>query len=549
MIRRVALALVPGLVVLLLAAPVGGVETPRRGGILRIADREPPNLDPHLNLSFLTHSWASMVYSQLVRYAHGPEQNSPADFSIVPDLAEKWVQKSPTVITFTLRKGAHFHDKPPVNGREVTAHDVKYSIQRFMARSPLRTRLDVVKWIDVLDRYTLEVGLKHPFAPFLNHLAAAMQVPILPREVEREFEDFNRPEAMIGSGPFILKSYQKGVRIAFERNPNYYANALPYLDGVVIEITPDAAARLSLLRAGQVDLGHIWGFLSAKEVTSIKQTNLDIVSTSTVTMISAIIYFRTDHPPFNDLRVRRAISLAIDRKSWNDSMFAGEGCIDAGPVPCMMKDWKLPAAQMDPAQTKYLVGYDPVEAKRLLADAGYPNGFAVSMHYWPGYIEPFRTYYDRVADSLATIGVTVDLKPETYGTYISSTYLGKYKGIAIGPQFPGNEVDDWLYGHFFPDQFHNTSHVRVPWRRWELTSPGDRDAELNEMLTAQRRERDPQRRLAIVYDIQRYLADKAYYVYLPSWPQPIAYAPRVKGLKYHDGFSLGQRLMFTWLER
>jgi ABC-type transport system substrate-binding protein len=76
-----------------------------------------------------------MVYSQLVRYPHGPEQKHPADFSIVPDLAEKWEHKSPTVIEFTLRKGVRFHNKPPVNGREVTAEDAKYSIERFMAKS------------------------------------------------------------------------------------------------------------------------------------------------------------------------------------------------------------------------------------------------------------------------------------------------------------------------------------------------------------------------------------------------------------------------------
>jgi ABC-type transport system substrate-binding protein len=105
MTRRVAHCLVSGLVVLMLAAAVGSAETPRRGGVLRIAGREPPNLDPHLSVSVFTHAWASMVYSQLVRYAHGPEQENPADFSIVPDLAEKWVQNSPTVFTSFLLEG------------------------------------------------------------------------------------------------------------------------------------------------------------------------------------------------------------------------------------------------------------------------------------------------------------------------------------------------------------------------------------------------------------------------------------------------------------
>jgi ABC-type transport system substrate-binding protein len=278
----------------------------------------------------------------------------------------------------------------------------------------------------------------------------------------------------------------------------------------------------------------MWGFLSAEEAKSVKQTNPEMVSIPTTNLASAIIYFRTDQPPFNDVRVRRAVSLAIDRKEWSNTILDGEGCIDSGPVPCALTEWKLPASKMDPAKAKYLIGYDPAEAKRLLAEAGYPNGLTVPMYHWPGYIPPFRTYYDLAADSLSKIGITVELKPEEYGKYISTTYLGKYEKMAMGPQAPGNEIDDWLYSGFFPEQPHNRSHVA--------------DAELNRMLIAQRRELDHAKRLIIIQDIQRYLADKAYYVYLPTWPQHITYSPKVKGFKHHDGFSLGQRLMFTWLE-
>jgi peptide/nickel transport system substrate-binding protein len=509
-------------------------QTPKRGGVLRIADREAPNLDPHLAVSFLTHSWASMVHSQLVRFAYGPEQKHSADFSIVPDLAEKWEYTSPTSIVFTLRKGVKFHNKPPVNGREVTAEDVKYSVERFMKKSGFRSRLEPVTAIDVLDRHRVRMTLKEPYAPLLNHLANAAYVVILPREVEEKFKDFNRPEAMIGAGPFMLKSYQKGVKIEFERNPDYFVKDLPYLDGVVIEITPDSTARLALLRSGKVDLGHMWGYLVPEEAKSLKQTNPEMVMTPTLTIGQAMIYMRTDQKPFNDVRVRRALALAIDRKGWNDSILYGEGCTDAGPVPCALKDWKLDAAKIDPAKAKYLVGYDPAEAKKLLAEAGYPNGLTVPMHHWPGYAPPIRTYYDLVADNLSKIGVTVEFKPEEYGKYISTTYLGKYDTMAMGPITPFTEVDDWLYSAFYPEQPNNRSHVA--------------DAELNKLLVAQRREMDPKKRHAIVQDIQRYVADKAYYVYMPHSPQYITHAPRVKGMKFHDGFGLGPRLMYTWVE-
>jgi ABC-type transport system substrate-binding protein len=377
--------------------------------------------------------------------------------------------------------------------------------------------------------------LKEPYAPLLNHLANANYVAILPREVEDKLKDFNRPEAMIGTGPFVVKSYQKGVQIAFERNPDYFVKDLPYLDGVVIEITPDSTARMSLLRAGRVDLGHMWGYLVPEEAKSLKQTNPEMVMTPVLTIGQGIIYMRTDQPPFNDVRVRRAVSLAIDRKAWNDSILYGEGCIDAGPVPCALKEWKLDTAKLDPGKAKYLVGYDPAEAKKLLAEAGHPGGLTAPMFHWPGYAPPWRTYYDLAGDNLGKIGINVEFKPEEYGKYISTTYLGKYEKMAIGPVTPFTEVDDWLFGAFYPEQPNNRSHVA--------------DAELNKMLLAQRREMDPQKRLAIVHDIQRYLVDKAYYTYLPTSPQYITHAPHVKGMKYHDGFGLGPRLMFTWIDK
>ncbi|MBI5628620.1 MAG: ABC transporter substrate-binding protein [Candidatus Rokubacteria bacterium] len=535
MARPIALG-ISLLAVMLCALPDPGLaQQPRRGGVLRIAEREAPGLDPHLTVSFLSHSYISLAYSQLVRFPNGPEQKHPADFSILPDLAEKWEYKTPTSLVFTLRKGVKFHNKPPVNGREVTAEDVKYSLDRFMAKSGFRARFDAVQAIEAVDRYTVRIALKEPFAPFLNHLANPTFTAILPREAEEKFKDFNHPDAVIGTGPFILRSYDKGVKVVFERNPDYYMKGLPYLDGVVIEIAPDTQTRLSLLRAGKVEMAHIWGWLSPEEGRAVKQTNPEMVVTPYKVIGVGHIYMRTDQPPFNDVRVRRAVSLAIDRKAWNDALLFGEGCIDSGPIPCAMTDWKLDAAKMDPAKTKTLVGYDPAEAKRLLAQAGHPKGFTTPMFNWPGYVSPWRSYYELAAEALGKVGITVELKPEEYGKYISTTYLGKFEKMAMGPSTPFTEVDDFLYGTHFPEQPNNRSSVA--------------DAELNKLLIAQRRELDPKKRKEIVDEIQRYLADKQYYVYVPQWPQYVSHPPYVKGFKHHDGYGLGLRLLYTWLDK
>ena len=534
MIRRFVLAATVALLALTLPAPTEA-QQPKRGGVLRIADREAPNLDPHLSISFLTHSWASMAYSQLVRFPHGPEQKHTADFSILPDVAEKWEYTNPTTIVFTLRKGVRFHNKPPVNGREVTSADVKYSLERFMAKSGFKSRLDQVQAIETPDKQTVRITLKEPFAPFLNHLASPAFTAILAREAEEKFGNFNHPDAVIGTGPFVLKSYQKGVRVVWERNPDYHVKGLPYLDGVELEITPDSNTRLSLFRAGKVDLGHMWGYASVEEGKSLQKTSPEIVVTPTVTMGQGLIYMRTDQPPFNDVRVRQAVSLAIDRKAWSDGLYYGEACIDSGPVPCAMKEWKLDAAKLEPARATVGVGTYRAVAKKPRAGAGHPNGFATPAFHWPGYAPPWRSVYELAADSLGQIGIQVELKPEEYGKYISTTYLGKFEKMAIGPITPFTEIDDWLYGTHVPEQPNNRSHVA--------------DAELNKLLVAQRRELDPKKRKEIVDDIQRYLADKAYYVYFPTGPQYISHQKHVKGFKHHDGYGLGHRLMFTWLDK
>src|SRR5262245_28448824 len=179
MARRAVLAVAIALFALVFTASPGLAQTPKRGGTLHIAEREAPSLDPHLSISFLTHSHINMVYSQLVRFPHGPEQKNPTDFSIVPDVAERWEYRNPTTLVFYLRKGVKFHNKPPVNGREVTADDVKYSLERFMAKSGFRSRLDPVQSIDVVDRHTVRITLKEPFAPLLNHLANPTYTAIL----------------------------------------------------------------------------------------------------------------------------------------------------------------------------------------------------------------------------------------------------------------------------------------------------------------------------------------------------------------------------------
>src|SRR5215831_2885131 len=515
-------------------APATG-EKPKYGGILRLAEREPPNLDPHLSVSFNPQNIGSLIYNGLVRFPYGHEQKDPYDLTIMPDLAERWEYTDDKTVVFYLRKGVKFHNKPPVNGREVKAQDVKYSLDRFAAKSGYRARFDDVDYVEVVDDYTVKIVTKYPFAPLLVNLASPSYNFILPKEAEDKYGDFNKAEAAIGTGPFILERYDRGVKLLFKRNPDYYIKGLPYVDGIEWQITPEIAARVSLLRTGKVDFVHTTGLLAGEEARPLERTNPELQFFKYQALGWGKFYMRTDQPPFNDIRVRRALSLAINRPAWLEALDFSEGCLVTGPIPCALTEWRLDPKELDPAQAKYLLGFDREEAKRLLAEAGFPKGFTVPMYHHPGYPTPWPSRYELAVDELSKVGIKVELQPQEYGDYISTTYLGKFDKLAMGPITPFLEVDDYLYGVFYPDQPNNRSHVNDP--------------ELNKMLIAQRQEMDPEKRKRIVYDIQRYLADKAYYVYIPGGLAYQVLQPRLKGFTPKIGQTMVHKLIAAWLDK
>src|SRR6266446_2081300 len=420
-------------------------------------------------------------------------------------------------------------------GREVKAPDVKYSLDRFAAKSGYPARFDDVDHVEVVDDYTVKIVTKYPFAPLLVNLASPSHNFILPKEAEDKYGDFNKAEAAIGTGPFILERYERGVKLVFKRNPDYYIKGLPYVDGIEWQITPNDAARVALLRTGKVDFVHTTGLLAGEEAIPLQRNNPELKFFKYQSLNWGMFYMRTDQPPFNDIRVRRALSLAINRPAWLETLEFGEGCLITGPIPCALPEWKLDVKELDPIKAKYLAGFDREEARRLLAEAGFPKGFTTPMYHHPGYTTPWPSRFELAVDELSKVGIKIELKPQEYGDYISTTFLGKFEKLAMGPITPFLEVDDYLYGVFYPGQPNNRSRVD--------------DAELNTMLLAQRRELDPEKRQRIVHDIQRYVADKAYYVYIPIGLSYHVHQPYLKGFAPKIGHTMVHRLISAWLDK
>ena len=230
--------------------------TPKRGGILHARGWDPVHFDPHLTRAFMTHTALSFVYSKLLRHKVGPDVR-PGTFIVEPDLAERWEEPDDTTYIFHLRKGVKWHNKPPVNGRELVAEDVKFTFDRFLTEkgNPERQLLDSVDRVEVVDRYTVKFVLKEPFVWLLDILANAMCMWVIAPEVVREIWRLKKVETAIGTGPFILERYEPNVKTIFRRNPDYFRQGLPYVDGVEWLVVQDESTGLAMYRTGQIDTG------------------------------------------------------------------------------------------------------------------------------------------------------------------------------------------------------------------------------------------------------------------------------------------------------
>ena len=237
-----------------LAASPADAQTPKRGGTLRLTViTDPLHFDPHQTVSFATMVPLSFVYSRLVKVKAGPTVK-PMTYPIEGDLAESWTQPTDTTYIFKLKKGVRWHPKPPVNGRELTADDVKYTYDRFLTikGNPNRSVLETVEKVEVLDKHTVKFTLSEPNAWFLDHLTAT-STWIVAKECVEKFGDLKKVESAIGTGPWMLERWEPNVRLTYVRNPNYFVSGLPYADNVEVLIDKDPSSRLASWLGGKTD--------------------------------------------------------------------------------------------------------------------------------------------------------------------------------------------------------------------------------------------------------------------------------------------------------
>jgi peptide/nickel transport system substrate-binding protein len=511
----------------------GNAEQPKRGGILRVRGYDPVHFDHHLTNNAKTSTTLSFVHSTLVRYKVGAEI-APGTYTVEPHLAERWEEPDDLTYVFHLRRGVKWHNKPPLNGRELVADDVKFTFDRFLSEKAnvLRETLEPVDRVEVVDRYTVKFVLKEPFVWLPNRLAGPEGMWIIASEVVEKFGDLKKPESAIGTGPFLLERYEPNVKTVFKRNPEYFLEGQPYVDGVEWLSLEDESTGLAMYRTGQIDCGpNHWWTVRQADLESLKKTHPHLMYRDFLSIVASGITMRTDQPPFNDVRVRRAISQAIDRQGIIEAVsLRGEATPAIGRG---LTEWSLPVDQLG-AGAKYYQ-YDPKEAKRLLAEAGYPNGFKTQLTATSGLGRDLIDATQLVQRFLKDVGIEAELKLQEYGAYMATTVQGKYQGMVYGPTGGVRDPDGPLYGRYIPDHPLNRSYVNDP--------------KITAMLKEQRRTKDLEARKNIICEFQRYEAEQQSYVYANSAMLTGSWQPYVKNYAPNQTFDYGSRAAALWLDR
>jgi peptide/nickel transport system substrate-binding protein len=341
------------------------------------------------------------------------------------ELMEKWeVQKKPLAVIFHLRKGVMWQEKPGVmKAREFVADDVVHSLNRLKSsRKATKEYMDFVDRFEVKDKYTVIMYMKEWNSEWAYSVAWGYYDGIQAPEAEKAPGGPSQWQNACGTGPFMLEDYKNGHSTTYKKNPNYWDSEvinkkkykLPFVDKVISMHIADEGTRLTALRTGKLD---IMTRLDCKVLADLKKTTPELILSKYLLPATAMITLRMDRKPFNDIRVRRALNMAIDKRQLIKAVYCGQGDLVSIPYPSSSKTIYTPLEQLPPAARELYV-YNPEKAKKLLAEAGYPNGFSFKCSSGVA-IQEYVDQVSMIVAYLEKIGVKMELDLMDYPSSLS----------------------------------------------------------------------------------------------------------------------------------
>ena len=472
-----------GLVSVLLVAALLGVplaDAQNKNLVVQVST-EPPGLD-------LTASPASAIAGVVFYNVQESLLKVDRTGKLAPSLAERWYTTDSKNYTFFLRKGVYFH-----NGREMKAADVKFVLDRAVnpeTKHPNRVQFEGIQDVIVKDDYTVSVSLKSPDAMFLWTVARQGSV-IYPKEAVDTLK--TQP---IGTGPFTVSDWVRGDRIVLVRNKSYWAKGLPNLDRVTYRFIPDPNSVVAALKAGDIDVS---GFgIGPESVDELKKDGrFQVILGDTTNDVT--LSMNNTKKPFTDKRVRLAITHAINKDEVLKGAMFGYG--------------KILGSSVDPLNPFFVdmskrVPYDPVKAKKLLADAGYPNGFDTVLKVAPQYYYTVRSA-EVLSSQFAKVGIRAKIEQIEWGQWLSQVWKeANYDMSIIG------HAEAWDIGNFANPNYYfryDNPEFRRLYKESEVTV-------------------DEAKRREIYVKMQQMLADEAPAVWLYMHPRLVVAKKGVTGI-------------------
>jgi len=410
------------------------------------SEGSPENFSPSINTTGTSFDALSPIYSRLVEFERGGT-------AVVPGLAERWtVTPDGKEYTFFLRKGVKWHSnknfKPT---RDMNADDIIFAIERQWKESHPYFKVTSsnhsyfmgmgmdkqIKSVDKIDAMTLKITLNKPEAPFLSGWAMEY-AGIQSKEYADAMLKAGTPEKIdqepIGTGPFYLVQYQKDAVIRYKAFPEFYAGKAK-IDDLVYAITTDASVRWAKLQKGEC---HIMPYPNPADLDAMrKDPKISVLEQPGLNV--GYLAYNTTKKPFDDVRVRKAINMAINKQAIIDAVYLSTGVAAKNPIP--PTQWSYNDAIKDDA-------FDPAAAQKLLAAAGLPNGFTTDLWAMPVQ-RPYNPNAKRIAElmqaDLAKIGVKAEIKSFEWGEYRKRLQAGEHQMGMLGWTGDNGDPDNFLH--------------------------------------------------------------------------------------------------------